>query len=59
MNTEESICFTCRYSFSNGRCNRLVSTCIGMRDRLGRDYKKNNKCPYYEQGEGDKPKYKK
>lgn len=58
MNTKENICFSCLFAFSNGKCNRLVSTCMGMRDRLGSDYKKDNKCPYYKKGDSDKREYK-
>ncbi len=48
---EKDICLSCRYSFRNGKCNRLVVSCMGMNDRLGSYYKKDNKCPYHENGD--------
>ena len=47
---EENICLSCRFAFRNGKCNRLVVSSIGMNDRLGSYYKKDNKCPYHEYG---------
>ena len=49
---EKNICLNCKWCYADTtRCRRLVSTCIGMRDRLGSDFKKGNHCPYFEQGE--------
>ena len=50
----ENICNTCKFQTANGRCNRLVFTCIGMNDRLGSDYKKDNHCDYHEEGNTNK-----
>lgn len=48
---EKDICLSCRFAFKNGKCNRLVVSCMGMNDRLGSYYKKDNKCPYREDGD--------
>lgn len=50
----ENICLKCTFHTRNGRCNRLVFTSIGMNDRLGIDYKKDNCCPYFEEGNSDR-----
>lgn len=50
----ENICNTCKFHTENGRCNRLVFTCIGMNDRIGSDYKKGNYCDYHEEGNTNK-----
>lgn len=45
------ICKTCYYFVAdNYRCNMLVHTQIGMRDRIGSDYCKGYDCPYYHKG---------
>lgn len=47
-----NICTKCKYAI-DGWCNRLVvSGGFGMNDRLGRDYKRNNQCPYFSEGVG-------
>lgn len=40
---EKNICLSCRFAFRNGKCNRLVVSSMGMNDRLGSYYKKDNK----------------
>lgn len=56
----QDICCTC--IFSKGTwCNRLVATSVGMRDRVGSDYKHDNTCPYHETGtpktDNNKPQF--
>lgn len=51
---KENICKSCTYYTANCRCNRLVFSCIGMNDRLASDYKKDNRCDYYKEGESNK-----
>lgn len=50
----ENICLKCTFYTKNGRCNRLVFTCVGMNDRLGVYYKKGNYCPYFESGSNNR-----
>lgn len=49
---ENNICLSCKWCYEDViKCRRLVSTGLGMRDRLGEDFKRSNNCPYYEAGE--------
>ncbi len=55
---EENICATCAFCLTPSmKCNRLVFTCMGMNDRLGSDFKKDNHCPYHEEGKPKEQKY--
>lgn len=59
MEKEKNICWSCKFClWPSGKCNRLVFTAIGMNDRIGSDYKKNNVCPYHEKGQPQKREYK-
>ena len=56
---KENICQSCRYCIApTMKCNRLVFTAMGMRDKLGSDFKKGNQCPYHEDGEPQERDYK-
>lgn len=56
---KENICQSCRYCIEPSmKCNRLVFTAMGMRDKLGSDFKKGNQCPYHEDGEPQERDYK-
>lgn len=49
---ENNICLSCKWCYQDVvKCHRLVFTCLGMRDKLGEDFKRNNACLYYEKGE--------
>ena len=56
---EKNICSTCKFCLvPSMKCNRLVFTCLGMRDRLGEDFKRGNYCPYHEEGKPKEQEYK-
>lgn len=44
------ICANCKFHSTDGRCNRLVSTCTGRNDRVARDYMRNGECDFFEKG---------
>lgn len=56
---KKNICSTCKFATADLYCNRLVvPSSFGMNDRLGSDYKKNNECPYHEDGNPRKEEHK-
>ena len=52
---KKNICDTCAYCTNNDRCNRLaIPGGFGRNDRLGSDFKHNNQCPYFKEGNSNR-----
>lgn len=48
------ICVNCKYLSLDGRCNRLVSTCVGRNDMVARNYMRGGECGFFEEGRADR-----